>query len=87
MVSCGRGILSMDVFTWFTIVGLDGTEYMEFLDFCQPGLFNSRISVLRLVVFSFNGSRQILDTGHRHNLNTSAYGVSILEVLPSYILT
>ena len=73
----------MSVFIWFTIVGLDGTEYLEFID-CRPyGLFNSMVSVLMLVMFDFNGMRQSIDTGNRQTFNTSASDIYILEVRPS----
>ena len=62
----------MRVFTWFTIVGLDGTEYMEFID-CRPSrLFNNIFSLLRLVMFDFNGIRQSLATEHLQPCNRYA---------------
>ena len=55
----------MIVFTCFTTVGLVRTENMEFLD-CHPsGLFNGRVLVLWLVMFSYNGMQHIIDTRHR----------------------
>ena len=63
MVSFGWGVSAMSVFTWFIIVGLDGTEHMELID-CRPyGLFNSRLSVLRLVILIFIGCAKVLLLG------------------------
>ena len=55
MVSRGWECSAMSLFTWFNIVCLNGTEYMELIDCCPSGMFNSRVSVIRLVMFAFTG--------------------------------
>ena len=67
----------MIVFICFTNVRLDGIEYTEFL-YCFPSrIFNSRVSVLWLVMFDFNGMCQSLATGYCQPLNTAASDISI----------
>ena len=53
---------------------------MEFLDYCPSGLFNSKVSVLRLFMFVFNGMRQSIATGNSKTFDNSASDISILAV-------
>ena len=75
----------MIFFVWFTNIGLDGIENMEFIDCCPSGLFSSRVSVLQLVIFAFNRMCQSLNTGHSQPFITSASDIFILAVCPSYM--
>ena len=87
MVSGGWGCLAMSVFTCFTTVVLYGKENMQFFQ-CRPsGLFDSMVSVFRLLMLSFNGVRQSLATGYRQPFNTLAFDISILVVFPPYMFT
>ena len=85
MVSYGLESLSMSVFTWFTTVELFGTKNMEFLDCCTYGLFNIRVSVLRLLMFLFNGVHHNISTCYHKKFYTPASDVFILAVYPSYM--
>ena len=60
---------------------------MEFLDCFPSGLFTSRVSVLRLVMFYFNGMCQSISTGHRQTFNIYSSDISILVVRQLYMFT
>ena len=64
MIFGGLECLAMSVFTWFTTIGLDGTKNTELIDYRPSGLFISRMSLLRLVMFAFSGICQSLATEH-----------------------
>ena len=66
------GVSGHDFCTWFTIVELVGIEYRGFIDCCTSILFNIRVSVLRLMMLTFNGMIHSLSTGHHQNFNTDA---------------
>ena len=72
----------MRVFIWLTIVGMDLIEYMELIDCFPSRLFNIMVSVLRLVMFAFNGMHQNLATGHLKPFDTYVSDISIFVVRP-----